>query len=139
MTEVLIIRRRRSCNIIFHEPSSTPNIFKSSSCIDIQIPRPYPKYSCALFSKHPYLCDEYKDMTLFEVNGVNMSVSNVCCACGGGTRDCEDYIGWQDSHSDIYTCKEYEKEDQCTVDGNRYFEYGHNANTACCVCGELNL
>ena len=37
--------------------------------------------------------------------------------------------------NDSYTCKDYEENNRCPIDGDIYIKFGQAANTACCVCG----
>ena len=115
--------------------SNSSNFSPSTACSDIQIPHDK-KYNCEYFEKYPDLCSTYKDEELVEVNEKMLTVSDVCCICGGGTRECFDSPQWHDSNpNDSYTCKDYEENKRCPIDGNSYIEFGQTANTACCVCG----
>lgn len=46
-----------------------------------------------------------------------------------------DGAAWTDSDEDAFTCADYQTENLCVLDGNKFPNHGHVANTACCACG----
>jgi len=48
--------------------------------------------------------------------------------------------GWYDSHPTAsFTCEDYKEHETCHVDGKKYVNFGHNANSACCICGGVRV
>jgi len=139
---------RRNSNII---ESTDPNEEFLNSCADIQLPRPWPKYNCDWFSMNPDQCtsDDHVNSVLLKLNGVEFYPRDVCCACrlidsssssnlsmASDEALCNDYPGWYDSHpAASFSCKDYKEHEACHVDGGKYVNFGHNANSACCICG----
>lgn len=118
-------------------PTHAPVDKLTGNCKDIQIPRPWPKMNCDWFSLDSSRCVDYGNEVILRVNGEDMTANDVCCSCGGGSTYCQDFPGWFDSFdTHPYSCRDYDERDQCGFDGDTYFNFGHNANTACCICGE---
>ena len=110
------------------------------SCIDIQIPRPWPQRNCEWFARNTSRCYEFGASEVLikgDNNTANRYANEVCCVCGGGTRECHEFNDhWMDSHPDEpFNCDQYDSEERCAADGSGLISLGHNANTQCCVCG----
>ena len=114
-----------------------------NTCKDLQIPRPWPIRDCEWFAKDTNRCELYGEDTMYEIflddyESTKRTANNVCCVCGGGTSNCIDFPEWHDSHQiNKYTCADYDQEEECILYGAAYFNYGHTASTACCVCGKF--
>ena len=113
-----------------------------SSCVnhDIQIPKPWPQRNCEWFARNVSRCEEFGNSTVLIEGDNNVPVryaNDVCCVCGGGTRECHEFNDdWMDSHPDEpFNCSQYESEERCAADGSGLISLGHNANTQCCICG----
>jgi len=110
------------------------------TCVDIQILKPWPQRNCQWFARNVSRCEEFGESTILiqgDSNVTSRSANDVCCACGGGTRECHEFNDhWMDSHPDeSFTCSQYDSEERCAADGSGLIWLGHNANTQCCVCG----
>jgi len=111
-----------------------------SSCVDIQIPKPWPQRNCEWFARDVSHCQEFGASTILiegDSNVPQRSANDVCCVCGGGTRECLEFNdNWMDSHPDEpFNCSQYDSEERCAADGSGLISFGHNANTQCCICG----
>ncbi len=106
---------------------------------DLQIPRPWPERNCEWFDRDPSRCKDFGDETILidGNNGIKRTANEVCCACGGGTQRCHEFIDiWTDSHPDTsYDCNDYDSYNRCAADGSGFISLGHSADTQCCVCG----
>jgi len=111
-----------------------------SSCVDIQIPKPWPQRNCEWFARNVSRCEDFGASTILiegDSNVPSRYANEVCCVCGGGTRECLEFNdNWMDSHPDEpFNCRQYESEERCAADGSGLIWLGHNANTQCCICG----
>jgi len=109
-----------------------------SSCVDIQIPKPWPQRNCEWFDESR--CEEFGESTILikeDENVLPRYANEICCICGGGTRQCHEFNDhWMDSHPDEpFNCDQYDSEERCAADGSGFISLGHTANTQCCVCG----
>ena len=110
------------------------------SCIDIQIPKPWPQRNCEWFARDASRCEVFGNSTILIEGNSNVPAryaNEVCCVCGGGTRKCLEFNNyWMDSHpAEPFNCSQYDSEERCAADGSGLISSGHNANTQCCICG----
>ena len=119
------------------------------------------RYDCAWYAQYDF-CERYSN--LFENFGKTAS-SACCVCGGGTTGitaptaptrpsrpsprptprptsrptrtdlNCRDIPNWHDKGGEKFNCDWYAVDYRCDDYGSRYFNYGINANTACCVCG----
>ncbi len=96
-----------------------------------------------------FTSDDHINSVLLKLNGVAFHPRDVCCACrlvdsfsssnssmASDEALCNDYPGWYDSRPTAsFTCEDYKEHETCLVDGKKYVNFGHNANSACCICG----
>ncbi len=111
-----------------------------SNCEDVQISKPWPQRNCEWFARDVSRCEEFGASTILILTDSNVparSANEVCCVCGGGTRECHEFNDdWMDSHPDQpFNCSQYDSEERCVADGSGLISFGHNANTQCCICG----
>ena len=112
---------------------------QNATCSNLQIPRPWPDRDCDWFQMDAETrCIEFGADTFYKFNDETiMTALDVCCSCGGGTSDCSDFPGWIDSHShQPFTCLDFDRNEECSNTGSMYSNLGHDANSACCVCGK---
>ena len=116
----------------------------NSTCVDIQMQQsPRPQYDCEWFQVNP--SKRCNDVSVHEFtltsSGDKMRVQDFCCACNGGSKKdkCYDYPDWIDSHPlKRFNCSSNKEYQECFNSGNNYINIGHNANSACCVCGKVD-
>jgi len=141
MKDACCICNPNQCSNSTHD-DNTDDDDDSSSCVnnDIQIPKPWPQRNCEWFAEDVSRCGEFGASTILIEGNSNVpqrSANEVCCVCGGGTRECREFnVDWMDSHpNEPFNCNQYESEERCDADGSGLISFGHNANTQCCVCG----